>query len=261
MAHVPRWYVSAYLLIKLPLVMLAGLAFALLFTLSPRLSRPVLPPRARREIAIVAFTIVFPVLAHAITQGPAFTGLRHFMFVVPPFAVLAGIGCDVLMRRLRPRHPLASNGIAAVIAAMMLWNAINLLRLHPYEYLYYNSIVGGLQGAAGRYETDYWSNIMPEAVHQLAAYLARTERQSGPPEPYYVTACAQHEQFEQATNARLLWMEDGKRADFFISTTHMDCDRRLPGKVIVRIERLGALIGVVKDRRAITRPDLAQGGH
>jgi hypothetical protein len=36
------------------------------------------------------------------------------------------------------------------------------------------------------------------------------------------------------------------------------CDRLLDGKVIVSITRLNALIGVVKDRRAITRPGLAR---
>jgi len=33
----------------------------------------------------------------------------------------------------------------------------------------------------------------------------------------------------------------------------MRCDRAIDGTVIARIERMGVLIGVVKDRRAITR--------
>jgi hypothetical protein len=36
-----------------------------------------------------------------------------------------------------------------------------------------------------------------------------------------------------------------------------NCDRALDGKVIATIERLGVPIGVVKDRRAVTRPDVA----
>jgi hypothetical protein len=259
MAEVPRWYVPAYLLIKLPLVVLAGSAFALLFALAPRLSRPVLPPRARREIVLVAFTSVFPLLAHAIVHGPAFTGARHFMFVVPALAVLAGIGCDTLMKRLEPWRPLAATGVGAVIAAMVSWNAVTLLRLHPYEYLFYNPLVGGLEGAAGRYATDYWVNMMPEAIRELDLYLARAEgqrwRSSG---PYYVAVCAERLQLEKVANPRIHWTDDWARADFFVSPTHMNCDRLLDGKVIVSITRLNALIGVVKDRRAITRPGLAR---
>ncbi len=37
----------------------------------------------------------------------------------------------------------------------------------------------------------------------------------------------------------------------------MNCDRALDGAVIATIERLGVPIGVVKDRRALIRPELA----
>ncbi len=37
----------------------------------------------------------------------------------------------------------------------------------------------------------------------------------------------------------------------------MNCDRALDGKVIANIERMGVVIGVVKDRRAIINPSVA----
>ena len=44
---------------------------------------------------------------------------------------------------------------------------IDGLRLHPYEYIYYNRLVGGVQGAFRRFELDYWGTSYREA----AAYL------------------------------------------------------------------------------------------
>ena len=38
---------------------------------------------------------------------------------------------------------------------------------------------------------------------------------------------------------------------------NMNCDRARKGRVIATVERLGVVIGVVKDRRAITRPNVA----
>jgi hypothetical protein len=38
----------------------------------------------------------------------------------------------------------------------------------------------------------------------------------------------------------------------------MNCDRALDGKVIATISRLGAPIGVVKDRRALVHPAIAK---
>ncbi len=257
MGEVPRWYIPAYLLIRLPLLVLGGFALALIFAATPRLASPAIAPRARREICFVAFTTLFPVLCHVIEHGPAFTGLRHFLFVVPGFAVLAGIGFDSLVTRLAQWRPPAAAGAGAALAAALVWNAGVLVRLHPYEYLDYNSIVGGLRGAAGRYETDYWVNMMPDAVRQLDKFLAG-DQHGGPPVTYEVAVCSEHEQFEEVASPRMQYTTQWPQADFFIAPTHMNCDKVVQGKVIARIERFGALIGVVKDRRAITRPELAR---
>ena len=41
--------------------------------------------------------------------------------------------------------------------------------LHPYEYIYYNGLVGGVQGAFRRYELDYWGTSYREAAGYLGA--------------------------------------------------------------------------------------------
>ena len=133
-------------------------------------------PRRHVETAFIAFVAIFPVLCEAMAEGPAFTGMRHFLFVVPPLAVLAGIGFDAVLTALSPRRWLAA-GARPLLALALLWNASVLVRLHPYEYMFYNPLVGGLEGAQRRYEMDYWVNMMPEAV-QRAAGLSRARRRN-----------------------------------------------------------------------------------
>jgi hypothetical protein len=41
------------------------------------------------------------------------------------------------------------------------------VRLHPYEYVYYNAIVGGTAGASGHYEMDYWGT----SLRDIAGFL------------------------------------------------------------------------------------------
>ena len=161
MGDVPRWYVPAYLLIKLPLLMLAGAAVALLFVLWPRRGAERTSQR-RLESALLVFIAVFPVACEVIDHGPAFTGLRHFLFVVPVFAALAGIGFDWLLSEIEARRRALAGGALAAIAALIVWNATILVRLHPYQYLYYNPLVGGIEGASRLYVMDYWVNIMPK---------------------------------------------------------------------------------------------------
>jgi len=214
--------------------------------------------RRRLETALVVFIAAFPVVCEVIDRGPAYTGLRHFLFVVPPFAVLAGIGFDWLLVKLSARGRAYRLGAAAAIAAALAWNAGVLVMLHPYQYLYYNPLVGGLEGAARNYDTDYWVNIMPEAVDALEAYVVTLDA-TDPGRHYTVAVCGQRLPFEKEADNRLQFTPDWSKADFFIAPTHMNCDRALDGAVIATIARLGVPIGVVKDRRALVRKNLA--GH
>jgi hypothetical protein len=257
MGNVPRWYVPGYLLIKLPLIMLIGAAVAAaLALLLPRPGADGM--RRRQETLLLALFAIFPVLAEVIDRGPAFTGLRHFLFVVPFFAILAGIGFDDLVTWLAARRRIVADAACAVIAGLLLWNAVTLVRLHPYEYLYYNTLVGGLEGASGRFATDYWVNIMPEAVDDLEAYVRKLDTRGDHTQRYTVAVCGERLPFEKEADSRLQWTEDWTRAEFFIAPTHMNCDRALDGQVITTISRLGARIGVVKDRRALVRPEVAR---
>jgi hypothetical protein len=47
--------------------------------------------------------------------------------------------------------------------------------LHPYEYTYYNSIVGGTSGAEGSFETDYWLTCYKEAAEAFGEFAPAGE--------------------------------------------------------------------------------------
>ncbi|HVV80306.1 MAG TPA: glycosyltransferase family 39 protein [Pseudolabrys sp.] len=253
MATVPRWYVPAYLLIRLPLLVLAGTGIAL--ALAAWRNRRATGER-RSETLLLASMALFPIACEVIDKGPAFTGLRHFLFVVPVFAALAGIGFDDLLSRLNTHAPRIARSAFALVLVMLTWNAAKLVRLHPYENLFYNPLVGGLPGAAGRYATDYWVGIMPEAVDRLENYVAMLDRRGAHPERYRVAVCGERLPFEKRANSRLEWTDDWTKAEFFIAPTHMNCDRVLNGYEFATIARLGTRIGVVKDRRALLHSEV-----
>ncbi len=255
MGDVPRWYVPLYFLVKLPIIIMIGFALSLFFVLRPSLRAA--NAMQRRETAFMIFVVIFPLFCQVVSDGPAFTGIRHFIFIIPPLAVLTGIGFEQLLVYLESRRRTVALAASALIVAGLAWNVVTLVRMHPYEYLFYNPLIGGLEGAARQFDTDYWVNIMPEAVDDLQSFLDRTEgRNARPPEPYTVAICGERVSFEKEAehDPRLAWTNDWRKADFFIAPTHMNCDRVMDGTIIATIERLGVPIGVVKDRRAVTRP-------
>jgi hypothetical protein len=261
MSDVPRTYIPTYVAIKLTLVLLIGAALSLVFAALPQraaqtASAPPTNNAWRKETALIALAAFLPLICDVVARGPAFSGMRHFLFTVPPIAVLAGLGLDGALGRLEVRSRLVAAGALALVVLSFGFDATTLYRLHPDEYLFFNPLVGGLAGASRRYDTDYWVNIMPEAIDDLEHFLDRTEGAVGKTPPrhrYLVAVCGEKLPFERQADVRLQLTRDPHKAEFFIAPTNNNCDRALDGKVVANIERLGVVIGVVKDRRALLR--------
>lgn len=258
MGDVPRWYVPEYLAIKLPLLTLLGAALAVVWAIRRPHRDTSRDSWTMHAALFIVFTVAFPLLCQVLLHGPAFTGMRHFLFIVPPLTVLAALGLETALRSAATRSFALGIGCSTATALLLLWNASTLVRLHPYEYVFFNPFVGGVEGASRRYDTDYWVNIMPEAVGDLETYVGKRRPHD---RRYTVAVCGERLSFEKEANAQLQWTADWRHADFFIAPTHMNCDLALQGKVIDRIVRDGAVIGVVKDRRALLHPQLAAAGH
>jgi hypothetical protein len=91
-----------------------------------------------------------------------YDGIRHFLFILPPIFLFTGFVFEFLLER-------SSNWLyAGIVTAVLLPGLYSIVQLHPYEYTYYNSFVGGTQNAFRRYETDYWLTCYKEAVEELS---------------------------------------------------------------------------------------------
>jgi hypothetical protein len=87
---------------------------------------------------------------------------RQLFFLFPPLFLLAGVAFEKLFVLLS--HPAAKAAVLLLAALPGIWSGA---RLHPYEYVYYNALVGGTRGAAGRFELDYWGT----SLQDIAAFL------------------------------------------------------------------------------------------
>ncbi|HSL29625.1 MAG TPA: hypothetical protein VK900_10530 [Anaerolineales bacterium] len=104
-------------------------------------------------------------IAYVLLLRPAmYDGLRHFLFILPPVFIFIGIAFDLVSGFLSP------NWLRAGLIVLILAPGIaGMYRLHPYEYTYYNSFIGGTDGAFRQYETDYWLTCYKDAVEELNA--------------------------------------------------------------------------------------------
>ena len=161
---VPLAYWPTLLAFQLTEVILAGLAAALLL-----LGFGPADERRRLGILTVVIAAILPLAYALIARPTAYNVLRHFAFVLPPLAILAGLG---LARALSVIGPRTRTVAAAVIAAACLLPVARIAQLHPYEYVYFNDLSGGVRAAASRFELDYWGTSFTELGRLVVPTLA-----------------------------------------------------------------------------------------
>jgi hypothetical protein len=244
---VPGTYLSQYLLVRLPELLLLGLVAGIVTTALALARRGVTTDTLARRLPLL-LAAAFPIVFSLATAPALYNGVRHFSFVLPPLAVLAGMGLDCLLLRVRPWR-IASAFAVAVLLGIAGENLLVLLRLHPYEYVAYNHLTGGWAGARDRYEGDYWNDSLREASHLLNRLLS--DELGTAPAGFTVAVCAESVQASTYLDPRFRVVRDWPSADFYLSAVQTRCDRALAGTVIGDVSRDGVPLLVIKDRREL----------
>jgi len=118
------------------------------------------------SLTLVLFWFVILVVYILLRKPAIYDGLRHFLFILPPLFIFAGFTFEFLLDYIIP-----SWLYAGLILILLLPGITAISQLHPYEYTYYNSFIGGTGGAFRQYETDYWLTCYKEAVQTLEQRL------------------------------------------------------------------------------------------
>ncbi len=212
---------------------------------------------------IVAFAILFPIGYAIAIKAVLFDGMRHFIFVLPPIAAITALLADRAWQKLS--QPKARR---ATLAGLCLYGIIQIgvmVRLHPDEYVYYNAFIGGTKGAQGLFKLDYWANSYDEAVHVLQQFLKAQYGADFMDHDFTVAVCGPPGSAAYYFPPNFIYTQDQQNAEFFIAFTKDDCDHALPGDEIYRVERMGTLLSLVLDRRAIVagarRPGMLAGNR
>lgn len=250
---VPRTYLLEYLSIRLPEVFLLGVLCALILTITKH--KYIRWNNSLGELTL-AIAIFFPLLFIIFDRPALYNGVRHFTFIIPPLAVMAGIGLSKTWDALAS-HAKLQKGFGILVILLSFNTAFTLFALRPYEYIYYNHLAGGsFKEAEHNWEGDYWSSSIIDASKMLENYIeikqnnVKTHRG-----PYFVAVCAETFQGDAYLDHRFKITENWVKADFFISSTNMNCDKVMQGLIVGKVERLGATLAVVKDRRALRGED------
>jgi hypothetical protein len=243
----PRSYVPTLLALKLPevlsLLALAGILYSLLVA-----ARPATAPRRRAVHFALAFAAILPIAATVITRPAMYNGIRHFVFVLPPLAVAGGLAGRLLIERAMPWGRVATALIVTTLLGALVLPVINMVRLHPYEYVSFNTVAGGVAAARNRYMLDYWGLAFKQAGEALQRAL--TARREAPPVggKWKIAVCGPHPPAQVALGDAFEPTWDARGADFALSLGTFYC-AQLDAPVLADIVRDGVSFARAYDLR------------
>ena len=145
----PWNYPLKWIVYTIPLAALVGFIGSIV--LLPRLLRRYQP----LWILLVMFTAVFPVFYVIYKNSIIHDGWRHLTFAYPSMVVAAGLCWNELANFFSEKKYMrwaVYGGIALLVADAGAFIVAN----PALPYVYFNPIVGGTEGAFGKFETDYW---------------------------------------------------------------------------------------------------------
>ena len=249
---IPAYYLPKYIIIVLPEITVALLAagIGIGIWLFVRRLRSGAWGKTEVHIAVLLMAATAPVAAAIVLKSNVYSGMRQFLFVVPPLVVLAGATLSYLFGRTRHRlKKIHSLPLLALLVAYFVYHAWVMITLHPYQYIYYNALVGGVPGAAGKYEGDYWVTSYREATRFVIDQVQEIKADPKSPRTYrvFTVHCPFCVEYYLPKNIKIT--NNPRNADFYILSTRRNWDRMIPGKEILRISRQGMLLTVVKSRK------------
>ena len=159
----PWYYLPEYLAITVPVIVLVGQAIFIF--LSWRIFRT-----GKSFIFwMLLFSILFPLFFVILEKSNLYSGWRHFLFIYPGMVILAAVGFNQLIQLIKKRYIFFGTLVMMIVLSIHPMKFI--LLNHRYDYMYYNQFVGGLKGAYGNFETDYYYVSMKEGSEWLISYL------------------------------------------------------------------------------------------
>lgn len=243
----PWSYLPTLFALQLPEVMLVLMGGAVVSTFA-MLPRREVPGRRKTILLMLTLAATLP-LAIAMVKRPAlYNGIRHFVFVIPPMAVLGGVAFAWAMERLRANHRTWQPVVLATFCFGLALSLAEMIRLHPYQYTHFNHIAGTVRGADDRFMLDYWGLALKQASDELREQIV--ERQEVPPvnRKWKVAVCGPQRPAQVALGPDFTIGWDSNAADFAMTLGEFYC-KGLTAPVMVEIKRDDVVFARVYDIR------------
>jgi hypothetical protein len=243
----PWSYLPTLFALQMPEVLLV-LSIAGVAGMLAALTRREVSARRKTIFLMLTLAATLPLLIAMVKRPALYNGIRHFVFVIPPMTVIAGVAFAWTMNWLKENRVSWQPVALAVFAFGLLLPLGEMIRLHPYQYTHFNHIAGTVRGADDRFMLDYWGLAFKQASDELREQLE--EKHEVPPKgrKWKVAVCGPQRPAQVALGPDFTIGWDSHAADFAMTLDEFYC-KGLTAPVMVEIKRDDVVYARVYDIR------------
>ena len=251
----PWTYLPTWLFITLPEFYCIALAlgFYLAYKSLCSSGKEIHPSGWSTKIGLLVFASCFPILAALILHSTMYDGMRQFLFILPSLAALAGVFFAGFLKS--GVHALLKGAIGIPVLLSVSLTIVDMIQLHPYEYVYFNRLfAGGMESAAKRFETDYWGGSYKEGVewviNNYRPHSAEPVRVANCEVPFLIQYF-----FDKKSTGRFTVVAPNEEPSVYLAITRWQCHKMMEGKLLHIVQRKGAPLLYVIEAQGPYRPE------
>ncbi|KKT69761.1 MAG: hypothetical protein UW65_C0013G0011 [candidate division WWE3 bacterium GW2011_GWB1_44_4] len=230
----PLSFVPVWILIATPVFVLAGMLTGLVVN-----GYALVKKRSVDQLLLaLSFVLVVNIGMYLVVNPVLYNGPRLFLYFFPILSLIAALFYGGVLLKLKRIKLLL---IGSVLAVIMLPELAHTIKLHPYEYVYFNPVVRSLVDVESYFESDYWSASFNEAFTKGLVY-AKSQNISYPK----VFACNNADAIKYYAQRRARYVESPQEAKIILCDTERNRKRSYPYPIVDVVTRDGIELSVVK---------------
>lgn len=161
--NIPWHYPFGVLATTTPLIMILFLVLGFVFLLTEAVKK-------KKYALFILLWFIIPLTRYLKPHMVVIDDLRHFMEVVFPLATIVAVGiCQFLLaaKKLLIKINMASLAVpvtAVIFFLYVFYISLQIKNYHPYQTSYFNEATGGIKGAQGKFDIEFWASSYKPAL-------------------------------------------------------------------------------------------------